>query len=322
MARKTDNAPGALNWSRNYKFRFSYIFTAAFLLLTAGYLLETFIPRPDQKVLTQYHLSHTGYYELIVPLVVILVGIWLISLYGSLRVKSYARLINNSKDGKGMNHISNGLLIQTITLPLVSNISYLLGHIASAHPRLQPTMTITTNYIALGLMGLAFIFIFWGSHKLFRLIPGRAKQLPYSLWQGVFIAASSLYAYFIVVQPIHHPLDRKIYYLPDLLMVLTISAPYMFFWYLGIRGAYNIFLYRRNIKGSLYRSSLSYLAAGIAVVVLSSVVTRIISSLSSRITNLKLTPILFIIYGFLALTAIGYILIALGAKKLRNIEEA
>jgi hypothetical protein len=322
MARKTDNAPAVLRWLQNYTFGFSIIYTAVFFILTAAYILETFLPKPDKTVLTHYHLNHAGYYELVIPLVVILVIIWLISLYGSLRVKSYARLINNSKDGKGVNLISNGLLVQTITLPLISNISYVLGHIAKDHTRLQPTMTIIINYIALGLMGLAFIFIFWGSHKLFKLIPVRAKQLPYSLWQAVFITASSLYAYFVIIQPIHHPLDRKVYFLPDWLLVLTISVPYMFFWYLGIRGAYNIFLYRRNIKGSLYKSSMSYLAAGIAVVVLGSVATRIITSLSSRITNLKLTPILIIIYGFLALTAIGYILIAIGAKKLRNIEEA
>lgn len=311
-----------MGWSRNYKFGFNFIYTLLFLILTVTYLLETFIPKPKKTVLSHYHLSHMGYYELVIPLVVILVIIWFISLYGSLRVKSYARLISNSKDGRGMSHISNGLLIQTITLPLISNISYVLGHIAGDHPRLQPTMTIIVNYISLGLMGLAFIFIFWGSHKLFKLIPGRAKQLPYSLWQAVFITASSLYAYFIIIQPIHHPKDRQVYFLPDWLLVLTISVPYMFFWYLGIRGAYNIFLYRRNVKGTLYRSALSYLAAGIAVVVLGSVVTRIITSLSSRITNLKLTPILIIIYCFLVIIAIGYILIAIGAKKLRNIEEA
>lgn len=322
MARKTDNVPAYFRWSKNNGPNLTRLYLALFVILTLAYLGESFLPEPDKTVLTHYHLSHAGYYRLIVPLVIMLVIIWAISLYGSLRVKSYARLIRNSKDGKGMNLISNGLLTQTISLPIVSNVSYTLNHIAKNHPHLQPTMTIIINYISLGLMALAFLFVFAGSHKLAKLIPARAKQLPNSLWQGVFIFASSIYAYFVIIQPINHPLDRRVYYLPEWLLVLTIAAPYMFFWYLGIRGAYNIFLYRRNIKGSVYKGALNNLAAGIAVVVLASVVTRVISSLSSKITNLKITPVLLIVYGLLGLIAAGYILIAVGAKKLRNIEEA
>lgn len=322
MARKkAETVPSGPKKPAKKRFNFSYIYVAIFLLLTIAYLCESILPKPDKAILSHYHLSRAGYYWLVDPLVTILVIIWLISLYGSLRVKSYARLISNSKDGKGMNLISNGLLTLTLSLPITSNVNYVLGHIARDHHNLQPTMTIIINYVALGLMALAMVYIFAGGHLLYRLLPRRIAQFPQSLWLAVFIFASSMYASFIVVQPLRHPLDRHIYYLPDWLMVLTIAAPYMFAWYLGVRGAYNIFLFRRNIRGKIYRSALSYLAAGIAVVILSSVATRIITSLSSRITNLQITPLLIIIYALLALIAIGYFLIAVGAKKLRNIEE-
>lgn len=322
MARKTDNASFALKKSKVIGKNFIGLYIVLFVLLTISYLAESFLPKPNKLVLTHYHLSNTGYYELLIPLVCILVVIWLISLYGALRVKSYARLIRGSKDGRGMNLIGNGLLVQTFSLPIISNISYLLNHAANNHPNLQPTMTIIINYISLGLMALAFSLIFIGGHKLSELLPIRVKQLPRSLWQAVFILASALYTYFIIIQPIHHPLDRKVYYLPGWLLVLTIAVPYVFFWYLGIRGAYNMFLYRRNIKGKVYRSALSFLAAGISVIILASVITRIITSLSTRITNLKITPLLMIIYGLLTVIGLGYVLIAVGAKKLREIEEA
>jgi len=61
---------------------------------------------------------------------------------------------------------------------------------------------------------------------------------------------------------------------------------------------------------------------GIAIVVLGSVITRIIYSISPAITNLRITPILVIIYALLVVIAAGYTLIAIGAKKLRKIEEA
>jgi hypothetical protein len=96
----------------------------------------------------------------------------------------------------------------------------------------------------------------------------------------------------------------------------------MFFWYLGVRGAYNIYLYRANISGQLYKGALNFLAAGIFFVVLGSVLTRMLTSISTTITNLKLTPLLLVIYGLLSVIATGYILIAIGAQKLRRIEEA
>jgi hypothetical protein len=317
--RKTDIAatgskPGA------FKYRYAYL--AVFFALIIAYVAEGFIPKPDKRVLSQFHLTTTGYYWLVDPLIIVLVAIWLASLYGSMRVKSYARLISNSRDGAAIDKISNGLLILTMSLPLTSNIAYVLNHIARNHSRLQPTMTIVINYISLALMAAAFISIARGSNKLFKLIPGQVKQLPQMAWQGLFILAGSLYGYFIVAQPIHTPLARRAYYLPDWLLVLTIAAPYMFFWYLGVRGAYNIYLYRANISGQLYKGALNFLAAGIFFVVLGSVLTRMLTSISTTITNLKLTPLLLVIYGLLSVIATGYILIAIGAQKLRRIEEA
>lgn len=322
MARKkAEAAPLGKNRPAGKRPIFNYIYLVVFFVLTIAYICEAVLPKPDTVLLHHYHLSESGYRWLIDPLVILLVIIWLISLYGSLRVKSYAQLIKGSKDGRGMDLIANGLLTSTIALPITSNISYALSHIARDHPNLQPTMTIIINYISLGLMVLAMIFIFAGGHMLYRLLPRRAKQLPQSLWLAVFILAASLYATFIVVQPIQHPGDSKVYFLPTWLLVLTVAVPYLFGWYLGIRGAYNIYLFRRNTKGSIYRSALSNLSGGIAVVVLASVATRVISSLSSRITNLKITPVLVIIYSLLTVIAIGYVLIAIGAKKLRSIEE-
>jgi hypothetical protein len=319
---KTDTTSSGLDRPKGSKINFSYIYLAAFSILTIAYLAENFLPKPDKMVLNKYHLSLAGYHWLVYPLVTLLVLIWLASLYGSLRVKSYSKLIKSSHDGRGMNRISNGLLVLTLSLPLNSNISYVVNHFGRRHADLLPTMTIINNYIVLALAATAFTLLFSGSQDLHRLIRGRIRQLPPMVWQGFFILFSSLYSYFIIAQPIHTPLARRAYFLPDWLLALTIAAPYVFFWYLGARAAYNIYLYRSNINGSLYKSALNFVALGIAVVVLGSVLTRVFISISTTITNLKLTPILIIIYGLLSVIAAGYILIAIGAKKLRRIEEA
>ena len=104
MARKkADTAASTSKTAGSLKVNFSYIYLAVFFSLIVIYLAESFIPKPDKLVLKLLHLSTTGYYWTLYPLVIVLVIIWLISLYGALRVKSYSKLIAKSPDGKGMN---------------------------------------------------------------------------------------------------------------------------------------------------------------------------------------------------------------------------
>jgi hypothetical protein len=90
---------------------------------------------------------------------------------------------------------------------------------------------------------------------------------------------------------------------------------------MGFLAAYRLYTYQRRVKGAIYRSSLIYVAVGIAAVVMSSIAVRFLATISNQLNRLKLTPVLFIIYGLLVLIAIGFLSIAWGAKKLRRIEE-
>jgi hypothetical protein len=63
------------------------------------------------------------------------------------------------------------------------------------------------------------------------------------------------------------------------------------------------------------------LALGISAVVVSSVAVRFLATASTQVSRLSLTPVLFIIYGFLVLLGAGFALIAYGATRMRRIEE-
>jgi hypothetical protein len=301
---------------------FSVFYVLVFGALAATYVVLTLTHTPNSAILHQYHLTETGYHWLLASILVIFGIMWSASLFGSLVFKSYSSLIRTSSDGKALQAISGGLLILSIALPINSCISSINAVVIGHHPELLPKLTIINNYVSVFLMGAAMIFIAIGAEQLYKLARNRPRLIVQRLWVIGFIIGSSLYSYFIVIQPIHTPLDKRVYFLPDLLLVCSIAIPYLVFWYLGLNAAYQINSYRANIRGFLYKSALRYLAVGITVVIASSITTRLIVTVSSRLSHLSLTPLLFVIYGLLIIDAAGFILIAIGASRLRKIEEA
>jgi MFS family permease len=306
---------------KSKKWGYRYPFVLLFSLLSIGYLLLTFIPKPQQTILQHYHLSHAGYYGIVIPVAVYLVCVWVAGLYGSLVFKTYANSIKQSSDGRPLNTLSIGLLALTIAQPLAFVISASFGLFERYHLNLVPKFTIVNNYAAIFLAAVPFAIIAVGSAQLSRLIAKKAKPLVRAVGATVFIIFNSFYIYLIVIQPVHTPLARHIYYLPDWLLVTSIAIPYLIIWYFGLNAAYQIYRFQINIRGLIYKSALRYLASGIALVIISSISTRAIATVSANLSKLSLTPLLFIVYALLLLDGAGFILIAIGAKKLRKIEE-
>lgn len=299
---------------------FGYI--ALILALIIAYILIAVLRKPDQATLSLLHLTETAYRWLIASIVVILSAGWLASLYGSVVFKKYSRSIKHSQDGNALNTVSNGLIILSIVQPLNAVVGSVIAILDKHHPSWVPTLTIINNYFSMILMGTSLLILAFGAEKLYKIVSDKAKLLPQAYWVIGFIIASALYAYFIVIQPLHTPLARRSYYLPDWLLVCSIAIPYLIIWYMGISAAYKTFQYQKHVRGILYKSALKYFAAGLSVVVLASITTRIIVTISAKITQLSVGPILFIIYGLILVYAAGFILIARGASKLRKIESA
>lgn len=299
---------------------FSLSYVAVFLGLAAAYISITLTHPPTQTVLQQYHLTRLSYDWLLASIFAILAIIWFTSLYGSLVFKSYSHLIRQSKDGGALNTVSNGLLVLAMAEPIGLFISSLNTVITAHHTGFLPRLTIINNYIGLFLMGVSMILIAIGGEYIYRQAKYKAHWIANRIWIVCFIIISAAYSYFVVIQPIHNPAERKAYFLPDWLVVFSIAIPYVIVWYLGLNSAYQIARFQQNIRGLLYRSALKYLAAGLAAVVISSIATRLITTVSPRLNHLSLTPLLFIIYALLIIDAAGFILIAIGAKRLRKLE--
>jgi hypothetical protein len=297
------------------------IFISLFVVLTLVYLGFNLLTKPDPVTLAHYHLSLAGARAIIYSVSIPIALIWTLGAYGSLKMKDYSQIIKKSKEGGPMNIISDGLMLLVLAQVLTSVIGTVLTRVEKNHLTWVPTLTIINNYAAVLLTGAALSVIAFGGWKLNELVRGSSRGCSQQIISFLFIALSSIYSYFIIIQPIHTPLVRRIYYMPDWLILLTIAIPYLLFWYLGILGSYFIYNFQKRTKGNIYRGCLGYVAAGIATVVVSSIAVRFLSTISTTISRLKLTPVLFIIYGFLLLLAVGFLLIAVGAKKLRKIEE-
>lgn len=309
------NQPPLLNqWALIYYFSFFFL---VFL-----YIGLTFFTLPNNTTLHHYHLTPARYHELLIPIVFFIMIIWLTSFYGSIKIKSYASLIRGSADGRAFNIIGNGLIVLTLSSPFMSDLAGIFNLFSRHNDGIHPALTVINNYVGLVLMAASLLLIAAGAEKLSALALHKRQPWQEKAWVAIFITFSSLYSYFLIAQPPAANFGQRVYYLPHWLVLISIAIPYLYIWYRGFKGAAEIYYYQKNVRGRLYKSALTYLAIGIGLVVASSILTRVISTASTHLGNLTLSPILIIIYGLLIVMAAGFLLIALGAKRLRQIEEA
>jgi sulfite exporter TauE/SafE len=96
--------------------------------------------------------------------------------------------------------------------------------------------------------------------------------------------------------------------------------PYIYTWFIGLLAAYEIYLYAFKTPGIIYRRALKLLALGLGWTIAVSVLSQYITTLT-KVRLLKINALLILVYSLLILLAVGYLLVAWGAKKLQRIEE-
>jgi hypothetical protein len=298
--------------------------TALFIVLSIAYLLLTILLPVDKSTLHKYHISHAEDIILALTITIPYLIIWFIALVGCLRLRSYISTIFKSKDGAAFRTIGTGILWLTLWLPLSAIFSSISSGIYQSHPSAKPSMIIINNYVNIIILGVAFWFIHNGTSQLLRVIKKPASRMPQTLMM-LFIAFASLYVFLVLRDPARqhatHDVSVAAYYLPDWLTITSVVIPRIIIWFWGIEAIYNIYLYRKWVKGPIYRNALYDLANGLTGVVLILVILRCLQSLSSLLEAWTLGVVLGFVFILLILLAIGYLLIARGAKSLQRIEE-
>jgi hypothetical protein len=295
-----------------------------FALLSVLYLLQVFLYRTSKTTLTKYHISQHHAQTIVFSIAIPYLVVWFIALLGYLGLKTYVQVIHGNKDGKGFSLIAKGIFFLAVWLPLSSIIGSLTSHIYNLHPYLTPSMVILNDYLSMILVIPAFLLLDAGAKQLVSLV----KKPIFTLSQGwtlLFICFAVLYTLLTLHDPARHDPTKLVsvasYYEPDWLIVLTITIPRLVMWFFGAQAVQNIYRYRSQIKGTLYKAALGNLAFGLGSVILLTIALRCAQSISTDLDRLSLGLLLVVVYGLVLLIGVSYGFVLWGAKKLQKIEE-
>ncbi len=296
------------------------LYFRVFILLVVVYIVLTFALPADPQVLSKYGISSVQAKLLNLTIVGPLTLIYLVALKGFLRIHSYSRRIRETKEGIHFNNLSGGLMVLAFSLPINSIISAVASYMKYEHVNFYPVMNILRIYMTLIFAAVSIYFIAKGAEGLAANTTRRRLKISASYALAGPIILASVYTWLITL-PENSALDNPYQNLPDWLLILTLAIPYTLVWSIGVRAASQLFLYQKSIKGVIYKQAFDNLSKGLGVLIATSIFIQLITTLSEQLNRLNLTPLLLIVYLLVMLYAVGYGLVASGAKKLKKIEE-
>jgi hypothetical protein len=258
-------------------------------------------------------------FPLLLTITIPVIAIWLLATYGATRLKSYAHSIRASNDGKNLNYIANGLLWLVVYLLLLPTANPIEGlFVNSRYLRLS---VILGNH-TLVVLGLISVYLLLkGTRGLVPLTQRSLRGTPlftvFSLVSGAFLIffAWSFYRSVPTLMPVN---GVPKFALPAQLLLFTYVLPYILMWIGGLLAVRNLSHYALKTKGSVYKSLFRDLYKGILVVYICIFIAQmlVISTISYTSFNISIG----LIYALLVLSAIGFLLVAKGSKKLAGVE--
>jgi len=299
------------------------IYIWVFLALLAVYITLALVLPPDPQTASRLGLSDLAVRLLNLTVVIPISLVYLTALYGFVHIDTYANKVLDTKEGPHFKTLANGLAVLVFSLPVTSVLGSLRSYARHAQPDLLASVSIMRNYVVLVLAVAALVLIAKGAQGLYGTLKRQSSELRHLSFYGMIgpVLLASLYTWLVIAQGYATPGDEP-YFLPDWLIILTIVVPYVFAWCLGIRAALQLRAFRRGVKGVVYKRAINSLAVGIAVVILVAILIQGVTSLGGALNRLNLTPLLALVYFLVSLYVVGYGLIARGAKKLKQMEEA
>jgi hypothetical protein len=304
-----------ITWRYTYP---AYIFVIGCWVIYA--ILSMFAPAVANQ---RYHLGTVELMTLRLSIIIPIHLIWLLALSGAVALKNYATLIKGGRESSAISLIADGLL-WTIGYLVVSSVASAATPFFANTSQYDAIIIIRDHLAPLASL-IAFVYIFRGSHLL-REIGKFATWTRTTAW---IMAAYAFFAFFFVLQFSTSPVITSqtagrtaATIAPHSILLFTMVVPFLIAWFLGILAIINITKYARHVKGVLYRQALRNLVVGISGIIAFAVVVQVISLAAKYLADLKLGPILAIVYLLLLLYGAGFLLVRSGAKKLGRLEGA
>lgn len=282
------------------------------------------IALPANTLTMQVHtLSSLEYKIISFAIAIPSIIVWLAAFIGYEKLYDYARSIRKSSEGESFHTLARGVKWLAWSLPIPVIVATILNAIANTWPDFKPAAIIISNYTALILPLIGFTFIASASRALITKVGISFNTLSMQTISFVFVTIGVLYCYLTFSQLDLSSIgaSNNPYYLPVWLMVLTVIIPYLYSWFLGLLAAYEITLFSRQAKGLLYRRGLHLLVGGLVTVIISAIALQYIGTASPRVGYLELNYKLVLILLFRLLGGVGFVMLIMGAVRLKKIEE-
>lgn len=295
----------------------------SYTVLAATYLLLILLLPASKDSLQAHSFSEFEYRVIRLSIGIIYLIAWFAAFYGYKKLMEYAALIKRTKEGAAFKQLAIGSAWLAWSLPVALIVTNVLYAISYCWEDFKPTAIILTNYLSLILPLVGFTVIGSAAHRLTQgaqlrpsLLGIRAIAVLLAL-----IGVAYCYATFTRFDLQNLGDTNNPYYLPILAMITTIMVPYLYAWFAGLFAIYEISLVGRQASGLLYRNALMLLVIGFGVVIVSSIALEYLFSLQPRQGYFTLDYRLVLSLLFRVLAGIGFALIALGAIRLKRIEE-
>jgi hypothetical protein len=271
---------------------------------------------------TRYHMSTMDLVLLRLTVIVPIHLVWLVAVRGAVAFKSYAEIIKGSPEADEINQIANGLLwtiAYLVSISLVGSIEPLFYHTHFFNAAI-----ILRDHIPPLIALVGFLKLYFGSHKL-RTV---ANFTTWTRSTVIVLIAFGLFVASFVLEFASTPVNstaltvtrNSTSLLPLGLLLFTLVMPYVIGWFMGVLASINILKFSHSVKGILYRKALGNLVRGIATIVIFAIAIQLTTFADRFLTNLSIGLVLVVVYGLIALYALGFVFIWMGAKQLERLE--
>ena len=287
------------------------------ILILVGAGLALILPA-NPTTLHAFGISDSTYHLAILTLVLPYALIWFTAFYAYGKLEQYASKVEATREGEAFKKVADGVRFLAWGLAIPTIIALLLQGVEHMVPHFRPARIIIDNYIGVAVQLVGFTLIADGTRSLTELVRARPSSIGIRTLAAVFIAIGVFFTYFIAFNQHRNP---NSYYLPNVLLLLTIVVPYLYAWLVGLLGAYELRLYSQKTRGLLYQRALVWLAGGLTTVIIGSIIMEYLNGILVGVSSLHLGTFLALMYGLLIIQAFGYALVAFGAHQLKRIEE-
>ncbi|MGH7142369.1 MAG: hypothetical protein ACREF5_02800 [Candidatus Saccharimonadales bacterium] len=273
---------------------------------------------PYPSLLRALNISTNEYHLAVLTLIVPFAVIWFSAFYSYAQLRRYAKSISTVREGSAFKKIAYGIGVLAWGLAIPTILSIILAAITVHFPGFLTSQDIISNYVALLVPVIGFTLIGGGAGMLTRIIKNRPSQTATRIMVLIFVIIGVLFAHFAIQNSLQ---KGNSYHLTLWLLILTIVVPYLYAWFVGLLGTYELWIYSQKIQGIIYKRALVQFASGITITILGSVCLQYLAGAFFATSKDSFTAVLIVFYLLLVVQAVGYSLIALGARHLQKIEE-